>query len=70
MSAYRRYLVVCPHCGKDVLDHMQECPFCHGKLDPLTRGAWPEEKIKRIRKQLNIIGFIIAAAFLLWRLLR
>jgi len=49
---------------------MQECPFCHGKLDPLTRGAWPEEKIKRIRKQLNIIGFIIAAAFLLWRLLR
>ncbi len=70
MPSYRRHLVACPGCGKDVLDHMQECPFCHAKLTPLTGGAWPEEKTKRIRKQLNIIGFIIAAAFLLWRMLR
>ncbi len=70
MSSYRRHLVACPECGKDVLDHMRECPFCHAKLTPLTGGAWPEEKVRRIRKQLNIIGFVIAAAFLLWRLLR
>lgn len=70
MSDYRRHLVACPHCGKDVLDHMRECPFCHGALQPLNRGPWPEERIRRIRRILNIAGFIVAAALLLWRFTR
>ena len=70
MSNYRKHLVACPNCGKEVLDHMLECPFCHAKLVPLTKGAWPEDKIKKTRKILNIVGFIIAAVLLLWRLMR
>jgi hypothetical protein len=49
---------------------MQECPFCQGGLTPLTKEPWPEEKVRRIRKYLNIIGFIVVAVLLLFRFLR
>lgn len=70
MSGYKKHLMPCPHCGKDVLDHMRLCPFCKGQLEPQIREGWPEEKIRGIRKTLNIIGFLVAAALILWRLLR
>jgi endogenous inhibitor of DNA gyrase (YacG/DUF329 family) len=70
MADYVKHLRPCPHCGKDVLDHMRECPFCKGQLTPLNKEGWPEEKIKSIRKTLNIIGFLVAAALIVWRLLR
>ena len=70
MAGYEKHLLPCPHCGKDVLDHMRECPFCHGRLTPLIKDGWPVEKIRGIRKTLNIIGFFIVAALIVWRLLR
>lgn len=70
MAGYEKHLLPCPHCGKDVLDHMRECPFCKGQLEPQTKEGWPEEKIRGIRKTLNIIGFLVAAALILWRFLR
>jgi hypothetical protein len=70
MGSLERHIVKCPACGKDALDHMRACPSCGGALTPLTTGGWPEEKIRRVRRALNIAGIIIAAAFLLWRFLR
>ncbi len=31
-SSIEKHSVACPHCGKTVLDHMTQCPFCNGKL--------------------------------------
>lgn len=35
----QKHAVDCPHCGKSVLDHMTECPYCKGALTP--RGYTP-----------------------------
>ena len=70
MRNLSRHLVPCAHCGKDVLDHMGECPFCHQKLNPAYSQGFPKETIRRIRLILNIIGFAVAAAFIIWRLVR
>ncbi|MHC1786312.1 MAG: hypothetical protein AB9880_04580 [Christensenellales bacterium] len=66
----KRHLVPCPRCGREVLDHVLLCPFCGGALEPMgARGEDPEQ-IRRRKRVLSIIGFLIAAALLTWRLLR
>jgi len=32
---WEKHLRPCPHCGKDVLDHMTQCPFCKEEISPL-----------------------------------
>lgn len=67
-KSVQRHLIPCPHCGRQVLDHMKGCPFCEAELEPqLAQGA-SEEQIKRIRRVLSIIGCAVAAALLLLRL--
>lgn len=58
----QKHIVKCPHCGKDVLDHMTECPNCHGKLDPRGYTPMSDEKRKKIRFVTYAIGFAIAIA--------
>jgi len=61
-----KHLVKCPHCGRDVLDHMTECPFCHGALMPGGRRPLDPDKLRRARRALNAVGFAIAAAVVAW----
>lgn len=46
-----KHIVKCPHCQKDILDHMRECPFCKGTLTP--QGYTPMNV--RTKKKLKII---------------
>lgn len=48
---------------------MAECPFCEGGLTPVVAQSRPPEVTQRLRRRLSIIGFVIAAAVLLWRLI-
>jgi len=58
----QKHVVICPHCGKQALDHMTECPSCHGKLVPKGYQPMFEEKtMKRIRL---IVGIILSVAAL------
>jgi hypothetical protein len=60
-----------PHCGKDVLDHMTECPYCKGALE--SRYYTPrmdEQQQKKLKRTLSIIGFAIAAAIILFILIQ
>jgi len=68
-KSVQRHLVKCPHCGRDVLDHMNVCPVCEGVLQPLMREAKSDEQLRNTKNTLRIIGFVIAAGLLLWRLL-
>jgi len=68
LTNFEKHLVKCPSCGKDVLDHMTECPFCHAKLSPSRYTTLDPEKQKKIKRILTIIGMIIALIiFLLTR---
>ena len=64
-----KHKVPCPHCGRDVLDHMTECPFCHGALTPGGRAPLDPARLKRLKRVLNIVGFALAIAVVAWVLL-
>jgi predicted amidophosphoribosyltransferase len=57
---YKKHVVSCPQCNKDVLDHMDVCPHCGKQL----RKQFDEEKLKRFRRIANIVGFAICAVLL------
>ena len=61
LSRFKRHMVKCPHCGKDVLDHMTECPFCHGELDGYAYRPLDTEKTRRIRTILGMVILALAA---------
>ena len=68
MTNLEKHLVKCPSCGKDVLDHMTECPFCHAELTPSNYTTLDPEKQKKIKRILTIVLMIIAVVvFLLTR---
>lgn len=67
-TGYQKHLAICPQCRKEVLDHMETCPFC-GFVLKKESGMTPEE-IKTTRRALNIAGFILAAGLILWRILK
>ena len=58
------HVVVCPHCGKNVLDHMTKCPYCEGALVP--RGYTPvdPEKYKKIKIACTVVGVAVGIAVL------
>lgn len=62
---YKKHLVKCPHCGKDVLDHMTECPFCHGELTPGGIKPLDREKLERTKRIINLVFFIIAGVIII-----
>ncbi|MGI6150424.1 MAG: hypothetical protein ACOYIR_00490 [Christensenellales bacterium] len=58
----RRHVVSCPHCGKDVLDHMTQCPFCKGKLKSRYYTSFRDpDQAKALKRTMRIVGFAIAA---------
>lgn len=56
----KKHIVSCPACGKDVLDHMTECPFCHAALRPKGYAGPQSEHYDQVRKWTRI-GFVVAA---------
>ncbi len=63
--SYKKHLVRCPACGREVLDHMTACPFCQAALAPSGYSGAPSEKLTQVRRAANIAGLLIAAALLL-----
>ena len=61
MSKFKRHMVRCPNCGKDVLDHMTECPFCHGELEGYSYRPLDPDKVRRIRTIATIVILALAA---------
>lgn len=57
-----RHIIVCPHCGQDVLDHMTECPHCKGKLVPQGYRPVDAGKYKKIKLISTIVGIAVAIA--------
>ncbi len=55
-----RHTVLCPHCGKEVLDHMTKCPHCGGELTPAGYRPMDAKKMKILKYVLY--GVFIAAA--------
>lgn len=71
MASYKKHLVPCPTCQKDVLDHMEVCPFCKAQISPKSPGSGLDKaQLRRWKIILNVVGFAVAAAVILWRLLR
>ncbi len=62
--SYEAHLVKCDNCGKDALDHMTECPFCHA---PLTQGYRPmsESTMKAVKIIALIAGVVIVLLILI-----
>ena len=58
--SYEKHLVHCPNCGKDVLDHMTQCPFCKGPLKPSGYDPKDAESLKKIKRVLTILLSVIA----------
>lgn len=66
VTRYEKHIVQCPHCKKDVLDHMTQCPFCGGELH--TRyTSFDAKKIKKARVILTIIFVVVAIIILMSR---
>lgn len=55
-----KHTVICPHCGKNALDHMTECPHCKGKLTPRGYQPMEEGRLKKIRTVLFLVGLAVA----------
>ena len=62
--SYERHIVQCPVCGKDILDHMNVCPFCKTEIEIGGMKPISEATIKRVRIIALIVGVIIAIAII------
>lgn len=60
LKKFERYLEPCPNCGREILYHMKECPFCHKEVPQKYYSPIAPEKARRIRLVLGVIGFVIA----------
>ncbi|HBH13289.1 MAG TPA: hypothetical protein DDX29_09255 [Clostridiales bacterium] len=67
-TGYEKHLTTCPHCNRDVLDHMAVCPFCQGKLEPYYKPM-ETEKARRVRNFLTIVLMAIALVIILSKLI-
>ena len=65
----QKHVVICPHCGKQALDHMTECPSCHERLVPKGYSPMIEEKtLKKIRLVVGIVLSVMALAIIIIKL--
>ena len=62
---YEKHIVKCPNCGKDVLDHMTQCPSCKSSLEPQNYKSMDDSRIRKIRMILTIILFAVVAVILI-----
>ncbi|HAE42700.1 MAG TPA: hypothetical protein DCG34_07245 [Clostridiales bacterium] len=67
-TGYENHLTTCPHCDKDVLDHMVECIFCKGELKPYYRPM-EKNRAKQIRAWLTVVLTALALLIVLLELL-
>ena len=67
-ASLQKHIVLCPHCGKEALDHMTRCPSCGGELTPRGYDPRSGEKLQPVRKALLIVFGIAAAAVVIWLL--
>lgn len=59
-----QHVVVCPHCGKNVLDHMTACPYCKGELRPSGYRPVDAGKYRKIKIACTAVGLAIAVALI------
>jgi hypothetical protein len=64
LTNYEKHLVPCSNCGRDVLDHMTQCPFCKKAISPLAYKPIDPGKLKKVKLVLTIIGGAIAVILL------
>lgn len=64
-----KHTVQCPHCKKDVLDHMTKCPFCEAALIPAGYKPMDDDAKKRMKRITTIIGFAVAIIVVLFALI-
>ena len=57
-----KHVIICPHCGKNVLDHMSECPYCKGALVPSGYKPVDPEKFRKIKLACTVVGIAVAIA--------
>ena len=69
LKRFEKHLITCPHCGKDVLDHMQVCPFCKGEIEGSGYGRMDEIKRRKIRKILGIVFVVLAVLIYLMKII-
>lgn len=65
----QKHVVICPHCGAQMLDHMTECKKCGGELTP--KGYSPmmsDDTRKKIRIIVWIVLSVLAILIILWRI--
>lgn len=60
-----KHALPCPHCGKNVLDHMTRCPYCGGALVPAGYTPMDEKKKRKIKTICYAIGTAVAVAIIL-----
>jgi predicted amidophosphoribosyltransferase len=64
----KNHIIICPNCGKEALDHMQECPFCKSKLTPKYNVS-NIKLVKRIRLLLWIVLGALAITLIVLKVL-
>ena len=55
--SYKKHIIQCPSCQKDILDHMNECPYCK---EPI-KGTYKEINPKT-KKTIRIILWVVLGA--------
>ena len=64
----QKHVVICPHCGAQMLDHMTECKKCGGKLTPKGYQPMLSDSAKRkIQIILWVVLSLIVVAYIVWR---
>lgn len=58
---WEKHVITCPACGKEALDHMENCPHCGAQL----KQALDPEKLKRFKQIANIVGFALAGVIII-----
>lgn len=61
----KSHILPCEHCGKDVLDHMTQCPYCGGTLVPPAYKSMSPEKRRAVKKITYLIGAIVAVVVII-----
>lgn len=65
-----KHVVLCPHCGERVLDHMTQCPHCKGELVPAGYRPMSEKAQRRVKAVLWVIGIAAVVCVLVYLILK
>lgn len=59
----------CPSCGERIPEGTEVCPKCGKKIRPRL-GSLTDEQIKRIRRPISIVLWIVVAIVVYFRFFR